>query len=280
VGKKNKNVNMDYDISKYMASDSPEFSISNYNPDEWQEYEGGKEKSAEELDLLNKELSELQKVLWAEKRNRILIVLQGMDASGKDGAVKNVFSGVNPNGVRVAHFGAPTRKEMSRDYLWRIHREVPADGEIVVFNRSHYEDVLIVRVQQLMPESVWSKRYGHIREFEKLLHDEGTTVIKFYLQISFEEQTSRLQARIDNPDKHWKIEPNDFKDRKLWPQYIEAYNDALRYTHTEWAPWYVIPSNRKWYRNVIISRIIVERLKALNMNFPSAKADYTGMKLD
>ncbi len=225
---------------------------------------------------MNLELDKLQKIQNAEKEHKILIIFQGLDASGKDGAIRNVFSSVNPSGVYVAHFGAPTATELSYDFLWRIHQKVPAKGEIVIFNRSHYEDVLIVRVQNLMPEHIWKKRFKHINNFEEMLSDENTTILKFYLHISYEEQRFRLQSRVDNPDKHWKIDPQDFKDREKWNEYIEAYNDVLNLTSTKFAPWFIIPSDKKWYRDLIITSILTDKLRKLKMKYPKSKIDYSG----
>jgi PPK2 family polyphosphate:nucleotide phosphotransferase len=263
--------------SKYLVKPGDNIDLNKVDADEHHIYKGDKETALAEIKLLNLELDKLQKVQHAEKKHKILIVFQGMDASGKDGAIRNVFNSVNPSGVYVAHFGAPSHDELSRDFLWRIHNRVPAKGEMVIFNRSHYEDVLIVRVQKLMPKLVWQNRYKHINDFEQMLADEGTSIYKFYLHISNDEQRRRLQSRINNPDKHWKIDPNDFKDREKWGDYLEAYNDVIIKTSTEWAPWYIIPANKKWYRDLLISNILVTELTQLKMKYPSPKADYTGM---
>ena len=203
-----------------------------------------------------------------------------MDTGGKDGTIRHVFEGVNPQGVKVASFKVPTEKELAHDYLWRIHKHTPGKGEIVIFNRSHYEDVLVVRVHNIVPEGVWSQRYEHIRAFEKTLVDEGTTILKFYLHIDKDEQKKRLQARLDNPDKNWKFSLGDLDERKLWDQYIEAFEDAIEKTSTENAPWYVIPANRKWYRNLVISSIIIEKLKSLNMTYPQAEDNLENINIE
>jgi PPK2 family polyphosphate:nucleotide phosphotransferase len=196
-----------------------------------------------------------------------------MDSGGKDGVIRRVFDGVNPQGVRVAAFKVPTPIELDHDYLWRIHQQTPSKGEIVIFNRSHYEDVLVVRVKNLAPESVWSKRYDHINNFEQMLVDEGTTILKFFLHISFEEQRERLLSRIDEPEKNWKFNPGDLNERKLWDEYMKAYEDAIEKTSTPRAPWYVIPADKKWYRDLVISTILVECLEDLEMKFPDASTD-------
>ena len=209
-----------------------------------------------------------------------MIVLQATDTGGKDGTIRHVFDKVNPQGVKVASFKRPTDTELSHDFLWRIHQKTPANGEIVIFNRSHYEDVLIVRVHNLVTEEKWKKRFEHINAFEKMLADEGTTILKFYLHIDKEEQKERLQERIDRPEKNWKFSSADLKERKLWPEYQKAFEDVLEETSTDWAPWYVIPANRKWYRNLMISRIIVNTLKDLDMKFPSKEEGLQNVVID
>ncbi len=222
---------------------------------------------------LNERLEALQELLWAHNGERVLVVLQAMDAGGKDGTVKRVLEGVNPSGVRVAAFKKPTEEELARDYLWRIHEHVPSDGELVVFNRSHYEDVLVVRVMELVPEKRWSKRYEHIVNFEQMLADEGTTIIKIFLHISKDEQRERLQARLDEPDKHWKFDRGDLIPRAHWDDYQEAFEDAISATSTEDAPWYVVPGDRKWYRNLVVSEILIQTLEGLDMSYPEADPD-------
>ena len=240
----------------------------------------GKKVGKEHLQQLNSELETLQELLFAEGKHKILIVLQAMDTGGKDGTIRHVFEGVNPQGVKVASFKAPTRQELAHDYLWRVHKHTPGKGEIVIFNRSHYEDVLVVRVHDLVPETVWSKRYEHISAFEKTLTDEGTTILKFYLHIDKDEQKERLQARLDEPHKNWKFSLGDLEERKLWDQYTDAFEDALEKTSTESSPWYVIPANRKWYRNLVISSIIIEKLKSLNMSYPDPEDDLSGVVIE
>ena len=212
---------------------------------------------------LNRRLEALQERLYAHGQERLLVVLQATDTGGKDGTIRAVFDRVNPQGVHVASFKKPTEEELAHDYLWRIHEHTPATGSITIFNRSHYEDVLVVRVHGLVDEQKWARRYEHIRNFEQMLADEGTTIVKLYLHISKEEQRDRLQARIDNPEKHWKFEFGDLNERTLWDDYQVAFEDVLRETSTRDAPWYVIPANRKWYRNIVISQILVDVLERL-----------------
>lgn len=229
---------------------------------------------------LRDELIELQQRLYAEDKHKLLIIFQAMDAGGKDGTIRRVFRGVNPQGVKVTSFKAPSKEELAHDFLWRIHRAVPARGDIGVFNRSHYEDVLVVRVHNLVPEAVWRPRFEQINHFEKLLHNSGTTILKFYLHISKEEQRERFQARIDEPDKHWKFSFEDLEKRKLWDQYMAAFEEMLNRTTTPWAPWHVIPADQKWYRNLVVTQAIVEALRELNPQYPPAEQDLTGVVVD
>lgn len=230
-----------------------------------------KEEAKKAFEKLNKKLESLQELMYAEGKRKLLVVLQGMDTSGKDSTIRQVFEHVNPQGVKVASFKVPTPQEMAHDYLWRIHQRTPGSGEIVIFNRSHYEDVLVVRVHNLVPEARWQKRFEHIREFEKMLTDEGTTILKFYLHIDKDEQKKRLQERLDTPEKHWKFNIGDLKERAIWDQYQKAYEEALARTSRPWAPWYVIPSNRKWVRNYYIASILVDTLEGFKMKFPPAE---------
>lgn len=219
------------------------------------------------------ELMDLQELMYAENQRQVLIVLQGIDTSGKDGTIRNVFGDVNPQGTHVISFKVPTRQELAHDYLWRVHQHTPAKGDIVIFNRSHYEDVLVVRVHELVPESVWEKRYQHINEFERLLVDEGATILKFFLHISKSRQAERLLARLDEPTKRWKFNPADLDEREHWNKYTAAFETMLSKTSTPWAPWYVIPSDRKWYRNMTVAAIIVDTLTNLGMKFPKEVPD-------
>jgi len=231
---------------------------------------GGFDKTQAEAQLARnlERLADLQYRLYAEGRRALLVVFQAMDTAGKDGVIRRVMSGLNPQSCRVTAFKAPTAVELAHDFLWRIHAAVPARGEIGIFNRSHYEDVLIARVRQLVPRSVWSKRYEQINHFERLLADNDVVIRKFFLHISKEEQRQRLQARLTDPKKNWKFDPDDLRDREQWDDYMKAYEDALSRCNTPWAPWFVIPSNHKWYRNLTVSSILVETLEALNPQFP------------
>ncbi len=221
----------------------------------------------------NHQIDVLQEQFYAEGKHRLLVVFQAMDTGGKDGTIRSVFEKMDPQGVRVASFKRPSKLELSHDYLWRIHRQVPQDGETVIFNRSHYEDIVAVRVRDIFPEERWSKRYDHIRNFEQMLTDEGTTIIKFFLHISKDEQKARLQARLDEPEKNWKFNPGDLDDRALWPKFMEAYGDVFSETSTDNAPWYVIPADRKWYRNLLVADILVKTLQGLNMSYPPIDFD-------
>lgn len=226
----------------------------------------------------NARLEELQELLWADGRHRVLLVLQAMDTGGKDSTIRRVFDGVDPSGVRVAGFKRPTDDDLAHDYLWRVHPQVPGNGELVIFNRSHYEDVLVVRVHGLVPENRWRRRYRHIREFERMLADEGTTILKVFLHISEDEQRDRLQARIDDPTKRWKFAAGDLAERARWSDYMAAFDEALRETSTEWAPWYVVPANRKWYRDLIVLELLVQTLEALELRYPpSAEGVHDGL---
>jgi PPK2 family polyphosphate:nucleotide phosphotransferase len=219
------------------------------------------------------QIDELQELLYAEGKQRLLIVFQAMDTGGKDGTIRSVFEKMDPQGIRVASFKRPSSLELAHDYLWRIHPHVPGNGQVTIFNRSHYEDILAVRVREIFPESRWSKRYDHIVNFEQMLADEGTTIIKIFLHISREEQKERLQSRLDEPEKNWKFNPGDLDDRALWDKFMEAYSDVLSRTSTEDSPWYIIPADRKWYRNLLVADILIKTLKGLNMEYPGIDYD-------
>jgi PPK2 family polyphosphate:nucleotide phosphotransferase len=260
-------------VDRYRVKPGSQVDLSQWDPNDKSAFPGKKKKGRKALLAINKRMEELQELLYAEHKHKVLIVLQGLDTAGKDGTIRHVFDGVNPQGVKVAGFKKPTPEELDHDYLWRVHAHVPGKGEMVIFNRSHYEDVLVVRVHELVPRQVWERRYNHINEFERLLAEEGTTILKFYLHIDQDEQKQRLQARLDEPRKHWKFNPQDLKERKLWPAYTAAYETVLNKTSTDWAPWYVIPANRKWYRNLVIGTIIVETLERLDMQYPEPLLD-------
>jgi PPK2 family polyphosphate:nucleotide phosphotransferase len=219
----------------------------------------------------------LQKRFFADESTAMLVVLQAMDAGGKDGTIRSVLTGVNPAGVDVNSFGVPSDEERAHDYLWRVHAHAPEKGIIGIFNRSHYEDVLVVRVKGFAPEPVWKRRYGHIRDFERLLHDEGTHVIKLFLNISSEEQRERLQDRVDDPDERWKFRLGDLDDRALWDDYQEAFRDAIRKTTTDDAPWYVVPADRKWVRNLVVARILRHHLELIDPRYPQPEEGIVGV---
>lgn len=221
-------------------------------------------------DTLTDQLEELQELLYAQSKHAILIVLQGMDTAGKDGAIRKVFGNVNPQGCRVASFKVPTPEELAHDFLWRIHQQTPGKGMITIFNRSHYESVLVERVHKLVEPKVWKERYKLINEFESLLVSEGTTILKFFLHISKKEQRERLQARLDDPAKHWKFNIGDVRERTLWNDYQRAYEDAVNECSTKAAPWYVIPADHKWYRDYAIASTLVDTLRGLKMTYPEA----------
>jgi PPK2 family polyphosphate:nucleotide phosphotransferase len=221
-------------------------------------------------------LESLQDRLWASKAARILIVLQGIDTAGKDGTIRHVMSAFNAQGCQVTGFAVPTEIEAAHDYLWRHHIETPADGWLSIFNRSHYENVLVVRVHSLVPRKTWSRRYAHINEWERMLAEEGTTILKFFLLIDRDEQRKRLQSRIDTPRKQWKFKVSDLKERLLWDDYMAAYQDALSRCSTEWAPWYVIPSNRNWFRNLAVAEIVADTMDDLKLRYPKPELGVEG----
>ena len=225
-------------------------------------------------------LSALQYRLYAEARRSLLVVLQGIDAGGKDGTIQHVMSGLNPQGVDVTSFKVPEGAEKRHDYLWRIHNAVPEWGKIGIFNRSHYEDVLVVRVHGLVPKAVWSERYDQINDFERMLTESGVRIVKFLLYISKEEQAKRFRERIDDKRKNWKFSPADLKEREYWDEYIDAYQDMLRKCSEDHAPWYVIPANHKWFRNLAVSQILCETLESMDLKFPKPVADLSGIKFE
>lgn len=239
-----------------------------------------KQKAKADLEESTQKLADLQYRLYAENRQALLIVFQALDAGGKDGTIRSVMSGLNPASCKVTSFKAPTPEELSHDFLWRIHKVAPGKGEIGIFNRSHYEDVLVVRVHNLVPKSVWSERYDQINRFEEMLAKNGTRIIKFMLHISKDEQRERLQARLDDPQKNWKVQMGDFEERKLWDEYMNAFEEALSRCSTPHAPWYVIPADKKWFRNVAVSQIIVDTLKDMNPKFPKPTLDVSKIKFE
>ncbi len=244
--------------------------LNDCDPDFHETYD--KDTARAEVDRLQTQMQEWQERLYAEGQQSLLIVFQAMDTGGKDGVIKKVFSGVNPAGVYVAAFKAPTPTELAHDFLWRVHPHTPGKGYIGIFNRSHYEDVLIARVNQLVPEKVWRARYEHINAFERLIADSGTRILKFYLHISKDEQKERLQARLDKADKNWKFSIGDLPVRERWNDYMAAYEDALTQCNTDYAPWFIVPANHKWYRDLFVTRVILNTLADMNPQYPPPEA--------
>lgn len=269
----------DLHVGRYTIDPGSKVDLDKFDPGDTSGFEGKDVDEQKESEKLNEELRILQEKLWAEHKAKVLVVLQGMDTAGKDGVIHRVFQGVNPQGVIVAHFGVPTQDDLDHDFLWRIHQKTPGKGEMVIFNRSHYESVLVERVHKIVPDHVWQRRYKEINDFEKLLADDGTTILKFYLHISKDEQKKRLQARLDDPTKEWKFSDNDIPERKFWDEYMEAYQDMLSETSTEYAPWHLIPSNHKWYRDLVVSRIIVKSMERLDLHYPKPLKDLSSVTI-
>lgn len=239
---------------------------------------GTRETAVEETAKDVARMDRLQYLLYADASRSVLIVLQGLDAAGKDGVIRHLFSGMDPQGVYVAPFKQPNKTELAHDFLWRVHRCAPGKGEVVIFNRSHYEDVLAVRVHKLVPREIWSTRYNLINSFEKMLSENGTCILKFYLHISQDEQLDRFKQRLDDPARQWKISDSDYSERKLWPKYVAAYEEAIERTSTKHAPWYVIPANHKWFRNLAISRIVADSMDEMELKLPKPRVDLAGIR--
>ncbi len=239
-----------------------------------------KEEGQAEFTRLSAELGSLQETLYAEGKRSLLVVLQAMDAAGKDSTVRHVFGPINPAGCQVTSFKAPSKEELAHDYLWRVHQHAPVSGNIAVFNRSHYEELLIVRVRDFAPKDVWQQRYQHINAFENMLADEGTAVVKFMIHVSKDYQKERLQRRLDRPDKHWKFNVEDLDERARWDDYMDAFSDVVSKCSTDAAPWYVIPSERRWYRNLAITRVLVDQLKAMDPQMPKPTFDPSNIAID
>jgi len=262
-------------LSKYRVEPGRDLTLNHWDTHD----DGGWERDSADARTadLNSRLESLQELLYAERRHKLLIIIQATDTGGKDGTIRHVFDRVNPQGVKVASFKKPTEAELSHDYLWRIHRQTPGVGEITIFNRSHYEDVLVVRVHELVDRKRWTRRYDHINNFERMLTDEGTTILKFFLHISKGEQRERLQERIDRPEKNWKFEKGDLEERMRWDDYQAAFAAMLERTSTKHAPWYVIPADRKWFRNLLISEVVVDTLEGLEMSWPPPEPGLEGL---
>ncbi|HVF77063.1 MAG TPA: polyphosphate kinase 2 family protein [Solirubrobacteraceae bacterium] len=256
------------DYPRYRVEPGIPIRLSDVSPDESEGY-ASKSDVKSELAHHRERIADLQERLYAEQRQSLLVVLQAMDTGGKDGAIKHVFKGINPQGCRVWSFKAPSSEEAAHDFLWRYHLRTPSRGMITIFNRSHYEDVLVVRVKKLVPEELWRDRYETLCDFERTLARENVVILKFYLHISKDEQKRRLEARLQDPAKHWKFSSNDLKERANWDDYQRAFEDAVNATSTAFAPWYVVPANKKWYRNLVIARTIADTLAAMGPEFPA-----------
>jgi PPK2 family polyphosphate:nucleotide phosphotransferase len=263
------------ETATYRINPGQRLSLDDFNPND----DGGleREDGEREFKKLADRLGELQELLYAQGRHALLVVLQAMDAAGKDSTIREVFGAFNPLGCHAYSFKAPSDIERGHDFLWRIHIRTPQAGQISIFNRSHYEDVLVVRVKNLVPQERWRTRYEEINAFERLLHREGTTILKFYLHISAEYQKQRLRRRLERPEKQWKFNPADLAERRLWPDYREAYEEALVRCSAPYAPWYVIPAERQWFRNLLIARIVVDTLESLEMRHPPLSYDPAGI---
>ena len=266
-------------LNQYCVKPNAKFSLSSIKPTDKNERTGDKAKDTLELEKLAIKINALQDILYAQSKHKILLILQGMDASGKDGTIRHVFSECDPLGIRLANFKGPTPEELAHDYLWRVHKEVPQKGEIVIFNRSHYEDVLIVKVHDWIDDAECMKRYAQINAFEKMLTETGTVIIKCFLHISKAEQKLRMQERLDDPTKTWKFNPNDLKERDLWSKYMVAYESAMQATSTDYAPWYVVPADSKTNRNLLISRLLFDALKKLPLEYPPVPAEFKTIKI-
>lgn len=260
-------------LSKYCVNPK-KFSLADFNPKDKAERTGNHEQNTADLTELSIEINALRDILRANAKHKILLILQGMDASGKDGTVRHVFNTSDPLGIRLASFKAPSSNELAHDYLWRVHQQVPQTGELVIFNRSHYEDVLVVKVHDWIDDAECERRYTQINDFERFLTETGTTVIKCFLHISKEEQKKRLQERLDNAHKTWKFNPNDLQERALWPQYRQAYEHAIKATSTTAAPWYIVPADSKTNRNLLISRLLLHTLRSLKLAYPAVPSAY------
>jgi len=255
-------------VKSYRVEPGDRVNLAAWDADDRSGFDGGKKEGVHELRELRERLDELQALLYAEHRHKVLVVLQAMDAGGKDGTIRSVFEGVNPQGVVVTSFKVPTPLELDHDFLWRVHRHTPARGQLAIFNRSHYEDVLVTRVHGLVDRDLCERRYAQINDFERMLAEEGTTLLKFFLHIDPDEQKERLQERLEEPRKRWKFSRADVEERKLWDAYMSAYDDALSATSTEWAPWHIVPANHNWYRNLYVVNTIVGVLESLDMRYP------------
>jgi PPK2 family polyphosphate:nucleotide phosphotransferase len=267
---------MDY-RKDFMVKPGAKVRLSNIDPSFTGKHESH-EGAAAEIRKHVERIDRLQYLLYADGSQSLLVVLQALDAAGKDGVIRHVFSGMNPQGTLVFGFKQPSKDEIAHDFLWRAHLRAPRKGEVVIFNRSHYEDVLVVRVHQLVPESVWSKRYDLINDFETMLAQNGTNILKFFLHISPEEQLSRFAQRLEDPARHWKISESDYSERELWPKYVEAYEEAIASTSTKRAPWYIVPANHKWFRNLAVAQIIADTMHEMGLKLPPTHVDIADIR--
>jgi PPK2 family polyphosphate:nucleotide phosphotransferase len=267
---------MDY-RKNFMVEPGAKVRLSKIDPSYTGKHET-QEKAAPETSKHIERMAKLQYLLYADGNQSLLVVLQALDAAGKDGVIRHVLSGMNPQGTSVVGFKQPSKDEAAHDFLWRAHLHAPGKGEVAIFNRSHYEDVLVVRVHKLVPHSVWAKRYGLINDFEEMLSRNGTSIVKLFLHISPEEQLSRFKQRLDDPSRHWKISENDYTERELWPKYVDAYEDAIALTSTKRAPWYVIPANHKWFRDLAVSQIIAHTMDEMGLKLPPTHVDIAAIR--
>ncbi|HSP42859.1 MAG TPA: polyphosphate kinase 2 family protein [Luteolibacter sp.] len=268
-------------LDRYLVKPGTRVNLGEIDPDEKTLF-SGKDKSEYDGQFreLQDALRDMQKMLYAQNKHKILVVMQAMDTGGKDGCIKHVFSHIDPQGIHVRSFKKPTDEELAHDFLWRVHAKVPPRGQLVIFNRSHYEDVIAVRVKKIFPDEVWKRRQKHIIDFERMLADEGTTIVKIFLHISKAEQKERLEARLSNPNKHWKFNPDDLKDRARWDEFLTAYEDLISKTTAGHAPWYVVPADRKWYRNLCVARIMVDTMRSLDLKLPKIDWDPKGIVIE
>lgn len=267
------------DYNHYLIKQGANDRLSKVDSDPWADLPSSKAEGREEMHELQLRIGELQQRFFVDRSKKLLIVLQGMDTSGKNSTIKNVFRGVNPQGVHVASFEKPSSRELAHDYLWRVHKRAPANGEIVIFDRSHYEDILAVGVNNLRPESVWRKRFRHINDFEQMLVDEGTIILKFFLHINRDTQKARLQERLDTPAKNWKFDASDLVARAKWKDYEKAHEEVFEKTSHPHAPWYIIPANKKWARNLIMARIMVAALDDMHLSYPKVNYDPSAVEI-
>lgn len=272
-------------MKQHRVAPGAKVDLRKINPSDTGDYgqdENEKARAQEDTRVRLDKLTRLQERLYAASSEALLIILQAMDTGGKDGTIKNVMGAIDPQGCRVTSFKVPTPLELAHDFLWRVHHEVPSKGYVGIFNRSHYEDVLVTRVHGLITDKVAEQRFGHIKNFERVLAENGTTILKFFLHISKEEQRKRLEARLRDPEKRWKFNPSDLAERKLWSKYQAAYEDAINATSTDYAPWYVVPANRKWYRNYVVADVVVAALGKMKLKYPSLPSgiDFEKIKIE